>query len=75
VEKQPEHLVGGNMDIKLQFEFIKQWIIDRLGERTTWDGAVIIAICGLVLVALPIIKWVAWLGIIYGLWTLWKKQS
>ena len=63
------------MDIKLQFEFIKQWIIDRLGERTTWDGAVIIAICGLVLVALPIIKWVAWLGIIYGLWTLWKKQS
>ncbi len=63
------------MDIKLQFEFIKQWIISRLGERTTWDGAVIIAICGLVLVALPIIKWVAWLGIIYGLWTLWKKQS
>lgn len=50
------------------------WIQERLGERTTLDGAVIIAICVLVLLASPLINWVAWAGIVYGVFTMAKAE-
>lgn len=50
------------------------WIQARLKERTSWDGLTIIVISILILVASPLIRYVAWAGLFYGLWTLWKGE-
>jgi len=49
------------------------WLQVRLKERTSWDGLTIILISVLALVASPLIKYAAWVGLAYGAWTLWKK--
>ena len=49
------------------------WLQLRLKERTSWDGLTIIVISVLALVASPLIKYAAWVGLAYGVWTLWKK--
>ncbi len=53
----------------------KTWIQARLGERTTYDGVVIIAICGSYLIFDGIITLGAYAGILYGLWTMWQQQK
>jgi len=48
------------------------WIKDRLKERTTWDGLVLIA-AGLAMIIVP----VGLIGIgciAYGAWTIWKAE-
>lgn len=50
------------------------WIHARLKERTSWDGLTIIVISLLVLMASPIIRYAAWAGLFYGIWTLWKGE-
>lgn len=59
----------------LQFEFIKHWVMSRFKERTTWDGTVIVGISLLALLSLPLVKWLAWGGVVYGAWTIWKKEN
>lgn len=54
---------------------IWEWIKARAAERTTWDGIVLIVICLLVLAASPFIKWIAWAGVVYGLWTVWVREG
>jgi len=50
------------------------WLKDRLKERTSWDGGVLIAV-GLVCVLFaPLIKWAAYAAIAYGAWTLLKGE-
>ena len=50
------------------------WLKDRLKERTSWDGGVLIAV-GLVCVLFtPFIKIAAWAAIAYGAWTLLKGE-
>jgi hypothetical protein len=44
-------------------------------ERTSWDGFTIIIISVLVLSASPLLRYAAWAGPVYGVWTLWKKES
>jgi len=51
------------------------WIQERMKERTSWDGLTIIVISVLVLSASPLIRYAAWAGLVYGVWTLWKKES
>ncbi len=51
------------------------WIQARINERTTWDGLTIIIISFLALIASPLIRYFAWIGIIYGAWTLWKQEK
>ena len=51
------------------------WIQGRMRERTSWDGLTIITISILALVAAPIIRYVGWLGLAYGIWTLWKREK
>ena len=53
----------------------KDWVMARLGERTSWDGGVVIAVSLLALLASPLIKWAAWAGLLYGAWTIWKQES
>ena len=54
---------------------VKDWILARWSERTSWDGAMLIAIGVIVLIAGPFAKIAAYGAIGYGAWTLWKKEK
>jgi len=56
-------------------ELAKIWIAQRLKERTSWDGIVLIAAGVIYLVFEPIASIVAYGSIGYGAWTLWKKEK
>ena len=49
--------------------------MQRIKERTTWDGVVLIAAGVVYLVFEPIATVVAYGAIGYGAWTLWKKEK
>jgi len=51
------------------------WIKGRLKERTSLDGLGLIAICGSILLFGGLAKVAAWIGLIYGVWTLVQKES
>jgi hypothetical protein len=52
----------------------KAWVKKRLRERTSLDGAVLIGVGVIVLIAGPFAKLAAYGAIAYGIWTIWKKQ-
>ena len=51
------------------------WLKARVSERTSWDGAVLIAVGVVILIAGPFAKLAAWGAIGYGAWTLWKREK
>ena len=51
---------------------MKKWIIQRLGERTTLDGAVLVG-AGVAMILVPV-DLIAYACIFYGAWTIWKKE-
>jgi hypothetical protein len=51
------------------------WAVDRVKERTSLDGMVILAVSGMVLLASPLLKLAAWLGVIYGIWSIVKEED
>ena len=53
---------------------IKNWIKERLEERTTYNGAVLIALGVVVLIAGPFAKLAAYAAIAYGAWAIWKAE-
>jgi len=53
----------------------KTWLQARLGERTTYDGVVIVTICGSYILFDGLIVMGAYAGILYGLWTMWQQQK
>jgi|TARA_R110002153_G_scaffold170409_1_gene323249 hypothetical protein len=53
---------------------MKNWIKDRLDERTSWDGAALVAVGVIVLIAGPFAKLAAYAAIAYGAWTIWKSE-
>ena len=53
---------------------MKKWIVQRLNERTTLDGAVLVAAGVAFLIFKPIASLVAYAAIAYGAWTIWKKE-
>lgn len=59
---------------KQEGEYRMQWIKDRLVERTTYDGAVLIAVALVVLLLGPLASWAAYAALIYGAWTVWAKD-
>jgi hypothetical protein len=54
---------------------IKKFITSRLDERTSWDGAALIGLGIVVLIAGPFAKLAAYGAIAYGAWTIWKKEN
>ena len=57
------------------------WMKARLAERTSWDGATIIAVSVMVLLFLvlsslsPYVAYAAaGVAIAWGVWTMWKKE-
>ena len=53
---------------------IKNWIKERLDERTSLDGAVLIGVGLVILIAGPFAKLAAYAAIAYGIWTIWKAE-
>lgn len=53
---------------------IKNWITKRLKERTSLDGAVLIALGLMILFLAPLAKIAAGIAIAYGVWTIWKAE-
>jgi len=50
------------------------WINNRIDERTSWDGAALIAVGVIILIAGPFAKIAAYAAIAYGAWTIWKSE-
>jgi len=59
----------------LDLETLKSWVLARWAERTSWDGAALIAVGVLALIAHPLVHLAAWGAIGYGAWTLWKEET
>ena len=53
---------------------VKAWIKKRLEERTTMDGAVLVAAGIVFLIFKPLASIVAYGAIAYGAWTIWKAE-
>jgi high-affinity nickel permease len=51
------------------------WLKERIKERTTLDGTVLILISIAMLVIKPLINVIALVAIIYGLWTIVKGEK
>ena len=49
------------------------WLTKRLSERTTLDGAVLIAV-GIAMILVPV-DLIAYAAIFYGAWTIWKSED
>ena len=54
---------------------IMEWLKSRSKERTSWDGAVCIALGLMILFMAPLAKIAAGLAIAYGAWTIWKPGN
>jgi len=52
----------------------KDWVVARLGERTSWDGLALIGACGAVLLFGGLAKLLAWVGLLWGVYTLVKSD-
>jgi hypothetical protein len=53
---------------------LKNWITKRIEERTSLDGAVLIAVGVIVLIAGPFAKLAAYAAIGYGIWTIYNSE-
>ncbi len=62
-----------DLSVKSVMNYVVDWMQARINERTSWDGMTIIIISILALIASPLVKYAAWVGLGYGAWTLWKK--
>mgnify|MGYP001391641475 CR=1 FL=1 len=51
------------------------WVKSRIDERTSWDGAMLIAMGVIVLIAGPLAKIAAYIAIGYGAWTIYKREK
>lgn len=49
------------------------WLTKRLTERTSLDGAVLIA-TGIAMILVPV-DLIAYAAIFYGAWTIWKEEA
>ena len=65
--------VTGNNVMK-EYQMIKKFITSRLEERTTWDGAMLIGVGLIILIAGPFASMAAYIAIAYGAWTIYKSE-
>ena len=54
---------------------LMDWIKARIKERTSIDGMSLILMAGLVIIAAPIVKLLAWPALAYGVYTLVKSED
>ena len=53
---------------------IKKWIKQRLDERSTIDGVLMVAAGIGIIVFSPLAKLIAYAAIAYGAWTIWRQE-
>lgn len=53
----------------------KNWVMDRMKERTSLDGVALIGVCGSVILFGGLAKLLAWVGLGYGIYTLVKSEG
>ena len=51
------------------------WFKERLTERTSLDGAVLIATALAVLIVGPLAEFMAWVALVYGIWSVVKEED
>jgi hypothetical protein len=56
-------------------DFAIAWVKARLTERTTWDGAGLIVVGLIAIFAASLAKYAGAAAVVYGAWTLWKKEK
>jgi hypothetical protein len=52
-----------------------EWVKNRIKERTSLDGAILVAAGGSVLLLGPLADLAAWAMVAYGAWTIWKSEK
>mgnify|MGYP000343334058 FL=1 len=57
----------------LQLEYLKAKLKEKVGEVSTWDGAVLIAGGVAVLFVKSIVAYIAYAAILYGAYKIYKK--
>ena len=50
------------------------WMKDRVTERTSLDGAVLIGTALAILLAAPLLNVAAWIALVYGIWSIIKEE-
>lgn len=60
--------------LRKDIKMLKKFITSRLEERTSWDGAMLIAVGLIILIAGPFAKLAAYIAIGYGAWTIYKSE-
>ena len=60
--------------MKERIEDATEWVKDRVQERTTWDGVMLIAVGLVGLLFQGLVTWAAYIAIAYGVWTLVKSE-
>ena len=56
-------------------ENAKSWVLDRVGERPSHDGIVLIVACGSIILFGGLAKLLAWVGLLWGVYTLVRKED
>ena len=59
----------------MDINFIKEYMKERLGELSSLDGAVIVGISLAAILLAPIVKYLAWAGLVYGAYRIFKADS
>jgi|TARA_B100000768_G_scaffold181817_1_gene206659 hypothetical protein len=57
------------------FNYLKNKVTGLFKERTTWDGMMLIAAGVVFLMFTPLAKIAAWVAIVWGAWTIWKREE
>ena len=52
-----------------------EYIKNRIKERTSWDGGIIIAGSLSIILFGGLVKIAAWVGLAYGIWTILQKED
>ena len=60
--------------MKEWIEDATEWVKDRVQERTTWDGVMLIAVGLVGLLFQGLVTLAAYIAIAYGVWTLVKSE-
>ena len=60
--------------LRKDIKMLKKFITSRLEERTTWDGAMLIGVGLIILIAGPFASMAAYIAIAYGAWTIYKSE-
>jgi|TARA_B100001059_G_C17733871_1_gene527751 hypothetical protein len=55
-------------------DMIKNWVLSRWSERTTWDGGVIIGVSLSYILLGGLVDWLAYVALAYGVYTLVKAE-